>query len=311
MNDEMISVVVPVYCGKEFLEELCRRVGETIKPLVKNYEIILVNDASPDHCWQNIEALCRVDAHIKGVNLSRNFGQHYAITAGLTCVSGDWIIVMDCDLQDVPEEIPKLFFKAKEGFDIVWAQRVARKDTWHKRISSKIFHSLFQYLSGIETDNSVANFGIVHRKVIKAVLQIKELLRSYPLMVKYVGFKHTAIPIVHEERKAGKSSYSLTKLLNFAFDLIISYSNKPLIIFTKIGFLTTLFSGIVILIYTILYLTGHIKVAGYASIVLSIWLLSGLLMMELGILGIYIGKIFNQVKDRPLFVIDETINLRR
>lgn len=147
MISEKISVVVPVYMGKDFLGELYERVTTAIDLIPADFELILVNDASPDDCWSDIVRLCQSDKRVKGINLSRNFGQHYAITAGLTYATGDWVVVMDCDLQDLPEEIPNLFRKAQEGYDSVFAQRVVRQDTFIKRLQSKMFYKVFSYMT--------------------------------------------------------------------------------------------------------------------------------------------------------------------
>ena len=241
-------------------------------------------------------ALCAADPRVKGIHLSRNFGQHYAITAGLGAASGEWVVVMDCDLQDLPEEIPRLYEKACEGYDSVFAQRQHRQDGWSKRVQSWAFYSIFGYLTDTSLDHSVANFGIYHRKVIRAILSMDDRIRYFPTMSQWVGFRQAYLPVTHGERKAGASAIPLIKLLRLAASTIIAFSDKPLRLFISTGFTMSALSLCIAVFYYSLYLTGHIRVQGYASLILSLWFIGGVLMCSLGILGIYIGKTFDQVK---------------
>ncbi len=304
-----ISVVSPVYRGEKMLSELVRRIKENVLTLTENYEIILVNDASPDNSWTEIEKACATDKRIKGLNLSRNFGQHYAITAGLQFAKGEWVVVMDCDLQDRPEEIPNLYRKAKEGWDIVYARRVERQDEFLKKMSSSVFHILFDWLSGLKTDKSIANFGVYHSIVIKEYNKMGEQARSFGTLIAYLGFKSSSIDVLHAERLDGKSSYSIHKLLKLSFDVIISNSNKPLRLAVGIGFCMAFFSFVLALYNLIAHFVGIITVEGFTTTVFSIWFVGGMLLFVIGILGLYIGKIFDQVKARPLFVVSKKVNL--
>jgi len=303
-----LSVVVPVYMGCVFLRELYERVKKSAESIFPDFELILVNDASPDNSWRNIVSLCSEDPRVKGINLSRNFGQHYAIIAGLTYVTGDWVVVMDCDLQDVPEEIPSLYRKACEGYSVVFAQRVDREDSWLKKTQSKVFHAVFDYLTEHKSDPTVANFGIYHRKVIKAVLDFGDCVKCFPLIVSFVGFETTYVPVTHHARKAGKSSYTLGKALRFAANIMLSYSNKPLRLFTAGGFAVVAVAFMISLYYLILHLAGKIAVSGFTSLILSVWFVGGMLMMQIGIVGVYLGRVFNQTKNRPSFVVSDSIN---
>lgn len=308
-NKTLISVVIPVYGCSTSLIELYLRLTETITKMTDDFEIILVNDFSPDDAWNTIVSLCEKDFRVKGLNFSRNFGQHYAITSGLDYSKGEWIVVMDCDLQDRPEEIINLYNKALEGFDSVFAQRVQRKDAFLKRSFSKIFYALFGYLTETKQDSSVANFGIYSRSVIDSILQMKDQIRFFPTMVQWVGFKKFYLPVKHEERGVGSSGYSLRKLINLAINNVIAFSDKPLRLTAKIGFLIASLSFIVGFVYLILYFFGKIEVLGFASLIISLWFLSGVIMMILGMLGLYIGKVFEKVKERPIYIIKKKINL--
>ncbi len=184
-----ISIVIPVYRAENIIPELLRRLELSLLNIAQNYELILVEDGSTDNSWQVIEAAAFVNKKIKAIKLSRNFGQHYAITAGLDHCNRDWIIVMDCDLQDRPEEIPKLLNKAMEGYDIVFARRINRVDSFYKKFYSKLFYKIYSWLTGIKQDGSIANFGVYSRKVIEVLKRMKEPMRAFSPMVRWVGFK--------------------------------------------------------------------------------------------------------------------------
>ncbi|MFV0470785.1 MAG: glycosyltransferase family 2 protein [Paludibacteraceae bacterium] len=191
-----ISVVSPVYRAENIVSELVKQVKEAVSPISEDFEIILVNDASPDNSWGKIAEECSKDKRVKGIDLSRNFGQHYAITAGLQYAKGEWVVVMDCDLQDRPDEIPNLYGKAQEGWDIVYARRTKRKDKFIKNTTSLIFNKVFAYLSGIKQDN-VANFGIYHSLVISEYNKMKEYARSFGSLNRYLGFRTCVLDVKH------------------------------------------------------------------------------------------------------------------
>lgn len=289
--------------------ELVRRNVESICSLTDDYEIILVNDASPDNSWSEIVRQCAENPRVKGINLSRNFGQHYAITAGLRYATGEWVVVMDCDLQDRPEEIPNLYRKAQEGFDIVYARRAVRKDGFVKKSTSALFYRVFRRLSGMESDKAVANFGIYHKRVIEEFNRMPEQSRFFPSQIRYLGFKDTAIDVEHSERSEGKSSYSLMKRFKLGFDVVVSNSNKPLRFAVGLGFCMSALSFLLALYNVIAKWAGVIQVPGYTTTVFSIWFVGGLLLLVMGIMGLYIGKIYDQVKGRQLFIVKDKVNL--
>lgn len=287
---------------------LVERVTAAVSTITDNYEIILVNDASPDNTWAEIEKACAADKHVKGLNLSRNFGQHYAITAGLAYAKGDWVVVMDCDLQDRPEEIPNLYKKAMEGYDIVYARRVVRQDGFFKKLSSTMFHTVFDWLAGTKSDKTIANFGIYSGQVISEYNKMPEKARAFGSLISYLGFKVGYQDVQHAERAEGTSSYTLAKLLKHTFNILISNTNKPLHIAVNVGMWMSLISFLLALYNIIAKLTGIIVVDGYTTTVFSIWFVGGLLLLMLGIVGLYIDKIYEQVKDRPLFVVMDKVN---
>lgn len=308
MSAIKLSIVSPVYRAEKMVHMLVERIVKSVTTITEDFEIILVNDASPDASWSVIEHECAQDKRVKGINLSRNFGQHYAITAGLHYAKGEWVVVMDCDLQDRPEEIPALYQKALESYDIVYARRVDRQDKGLKKLSSSMFHKTFDWLSGSKTDKTIANFGIYKQCVIAEYNRMPELARSFGTLIRYLGFTKTTIDVQHAERAEGKSSYNLYKLLKLSFDVIISNSNKPLRMAVGLGFAMSALSFLLALYNVIARLVGFISFPGYTTTVFSIWFVGGLMLFVMGILGLYIGKIFDQVKGRQLFIVKDKVN---
>ena len=303
-----LSIVSPVYHGEKMLEELVQRIHTAIRPLTDDYEIILVNDCSPDHSWDKITEICSTDKMVKGLNLSRNFGQPYAITAGLSYAKGSYVAVIDCDLQNKPEDLPALYKKAKEGYDIVSARRVVREDTLLKRMSSALFHKVYDFFSGFETDKAIAEFGVYSKKVVKVSCSIPEYSRSFVELIHTLGFKKSSVNVYHDHRLEGKSSYNLRSLLTLSYNSIISNSNRPLHLAVSLGLVMSLLSFLMAVYNIFAKFYGLNEVEGYTSTIFSIWFVGGLLLLMMGILGLYIGKIFDQVKGRPVFIVSETLN---
>ena len=304
-----ISVVSPVYNSATLVSPFIQRLSAVLQQLGMPYEIILVDDGSQDDSWNHIEQVCAADKNIKGVLLSRNFGQHYAITAGLDAAKGNWVVVMDSDLQDRPEEIPALYKKAMEGFDIVLCRRNQRTDGWFKKIRSKLFYSFLSFITGRKIDPAIANFGIYHSTVISTITGMRESIRYFPMMVLWVGFKTGSLNVQHGEREAGKTTYSFSKLVRLALDIVLSYSDKPLEIVAVTGGIISIASLLFGVITLIRYFNHNIVVQGYTSLLLSIWFLSGLIMATLGIVGLYVGKTFQGIKQRPLYITRKTLNV--
>jgi len=303
-----LSIVSPVYGAENIIGKLVIEIIKSAGLITGNFEIILVEDGSPDQSWESIEQSCRKDKRVKGIKLSRNFGQHNAITAGLSVAKGEWIVVMDCDLQDRPEEIPNLYRKAKEGYDLVFARRVNRRDTFTKRLSSRVFYTIFSFLTDTRQDSSIANFGIFHYNVIKAVLSMGDYIRYFPTMSQWVGFNSSYLNVTHAERADGKSSYNWTKLFTLAFNNIVAFSDKPLRLMIWFGLMVVFFSFLIGIVYLIKYFMGHIVVIGFTSLIVSIWFLSGVIIATLGMVGVYVAKSFENIKERPVFIIQKTLN---
>lgn len=301
-----LSIVSPVYRAELVLDELVERIAKSVPSAFNSYEIILVDDFSPDKSWQKIVEISSKNSNVRGFKLSRNFGQHYAITAGLNQVSGDYVVVLDCDLQDQPEEIEKLFNASQKGFDIVLARRYERKDSLYKKTVSKLFYKTLSYLTGTKQDATVANFGIYSKQVIDEVVKLEEKIKYFPTMVKWVGFSTSYVNVEHASRSEGKSNYNLKKLLNLALDIILAYSDKPLRLIIKFGLSIAMVSFLMVIYVLFEKITGKVSVSGYASLIISIWFLSGCLLTTLGVVGLYIGKIFEGVKNRPSYIIEKS-----
>jgi glycosyltransferase involved in cell wall biosynthesis len=308
MKAPLLSIVSPVYKAKNIVPELVRRIVNAVSEITENFEIILVEDGCPECSWDPIAKECEKDKRVKGIKLSRNFGQHYAITAGLDAVSGEWIVVMDCDLQDQPEEILKLYSRALEGYHVVFGLRNNRKDNLFRRGASKLFYRILSYLTGTKQDGLVSNFGIYQKAVINAILQMKDRLRYFPTMCRWVGFKQTAVIVSHAGRTDGKSSYSFKILLRLAVNNMFAFSEKPLWLMIRFGGAIAFFSFVIGVIYFIKYILGHITEPGFTSLIMSIWFLSGMLMLMLGVVGVYVGKTFEATKERPLYIVEEKVN---
>jgi polyisoprenyl-phosphate glycosyltransferase len=304
----LLSVVSPVYGCDSCLEELVERVKSAMRDSGMDLEIILVDDGSPDDAWARITELAAAHPEVRGLRLSRNFGQHYAISAGIEHARGELVAVMDCDLQDPPEDLPRLVAAARAGHDIVLAQRTARQDSWFKRLTSYLFYRLLAYLTGIEQDHSTANFGVFSRKVIGIVNHMPEADRCFPLMVKWTGFSPFLVPIQHARRTKGESSYSVGKLVRLAVSIVLSYSDKPLRLVVKLGLAFSSLAFLIVLLSIYRYLSGDIAVAGFTSVLASIWLLGGIIIFCLGVTGLYLGRLFNDAKQRPYYVVSTYLN---
>lgn len=305
-----ISVVIPVYGCPTAIPELHRRLVETIEGMGTSLEIVLVNDHCPRGSWQEIEKVCAQDRRVVGVDLSRNFGQIRAITAGLDICRGDWVVVMDCDLQDRPEAIPQLYAKAMEGYDAVFARRVARKDSGLTKFLSRSFYKVYEYFTDGNYDPSICNFSIVSRQVVDNYCRLREHNRGYTTFIKWLGFRQTAIDVVGDARFEGESSYTLRRKLRMAFELITSQSTKPLRLAVSVGFFIACAALLYILYITIRHALDPTIAVGWTSTVGSIFLMGGLNIAFVGMVGLYVGNIFDEVKNRPLYVIAKQLNGR-
>ena len=304
------SVVSPVYGAEKLLSELVREIEDAISTITSDYEIILVEDHSPDKSQEIIEQICLYNHKVKGIFLSKNFGQQYALNAGLDAATGDWVVTLDCDLQDTPALIKDLYEKAQEGYDIVFASRHNRQDGTVKKMGSVLFNKLLGYLTDTQQDETIANFVLYKREVIEAMKSMGDYRRYYPLMNHWVGFNSTKLPIPHAERTDGrKSSYTIAKRIKLAINTAIAFSTKPLHLIVYFGMLLMLASLITGVILAVHYIITGITVSGWLTLFVSLWFIAGVLTIILGIIAVYIGDIYIEVKKRPSYIIKRTINL--
>ena len=301
------SIVIPVYGCREAIPELYRRLSDTLQKLSQNYEIILVNDACPQNSWEEIEHLCTTDNRAVGIEMARNFGQMKAITAGLDYSTGKYVVVMDCDLQDAPEEILRLYQKLQEGYDVVFAKRTRRKDPLVRRLVSRLFYKIYSFATDGRYDPDLSNFSIITRQVADEYCKMREVHRAYGMYIKWLGFRHSYIAVEHHERHSGKSSYSLKKRIDYAIEILTSQSDKLLRLITRLGLWIAFVSFIMVIITIIRYFLLRIP-QGYTSLFAITFMMGGLNLAAIGVVGIYIGNIFIEAKHRPLYVVRTILN---
>ncbi len=307
-----ISVVIPVYGCREAVPVLYERLVETLESLTQDFEIIMVDDRCPQDSWSEISRLCEQDQRLVGIRLSRNSGQMKAITAGLQESCGDWVVVMDCDLQDRPEHIRDLLEATQNGeYDIVFSKRKNRKDSFLVRALSRMYYRVYNFFSDMKYDFEVGNYSIAKRKVVDAFLRMNEQNRDYIMFLMWLGFNDRTIELDGDERHSGRSSYTFKKKIDLAVRLITEQSDKPLLISIKAGFIISL-GALAYIVYLVLcyMIRGDVN-EGWTSIVASIFLMGGLILCALGVAGVYIGNLFTEAKQRPLFVIDRIMNRHR
>lgn len=310
-NNVKFSVVSPVYGAASSLKELVERIHSSVSQITDNYEIILVEDNSPDDSWKIIKEISETDSNVVGLSMSRNFGQQNAINAGLDYATGDWVVTLDCDLQDEPERIIDMYSEALKGFDVVFASRMNRQDSFMKKLFSKLFYSVMSYLTETVQDNSIANFVLYNRNVVQSMARVGDYYRYYPILNHWVGFRTTKLPIPHASRKDDKnSSYTFKKRLRLAYTTILAFSDKPLRLVLKLGITMVAICFLLALYYIIRYITNDIEVSGWLSLFLSLWLLSGIMIIILGLIGVYVGKIFDATKNRPTYLLKEIAKQR-
>lgn len=303
-----ISIVSPVYQAEKIIPELVSRTENELKKLNCEYEIILVEDHSPDNSWREIETTCRRNKSVIGLKLSRNYGQHYAITAGLIEASGNYIVVMDCDLQDDPAYIADMLRLAESGFDIIYTSKENRAHGRIKNLLALAYFKVIAFLSNQpENSHQVGAYSLITKKVRDAFILYGERHRHYLPILRSLGFKSTHLQIQHYPRFEGKTSYSLSKLIRHGVDGIVSQSTLLLYFSIYIGFSFFVFSLIGIAYYIYNYFANTV-LPGYTSLIIVILFSTGLILISLGIMGLYISKIFEQVRQRPLFIIETKLN---
>jgi polyisoprenyl-phosphate glycosyltransferase len=299
----VLSVVVPVYACADCLPTLHARLTESVRRITDRYELVFVDDRSLDEGWTVLGRLARDDEHVRAFRLSRNFGQDAAITAGLSLATGQWAVVMDCDLQEAPEDIPRLWVAAGEGYDVVRTVRRGWRHSWFRRSTSRLYRRLT-----LETDvrPDYSNLSLLSRRVVDAFLRLHDRDREFMIALDWLGFDSTQIEIEHHERHAGDSGYTLQRLIRVALDGMFFRSTVLLRLVVLLGFVVAL-AGVIVAIFEVAdyFLEPEKTVPGYTSLAVLILLLAGFIIVSVGVVGLYVGRIFEQVKDRPLFLIDQ------
>ena len=299
-----ISVVVPVYGCKDCLAELHERLLQSLEPLTSAYEIVFVDDRSADGAWPVLESLAADDASVKAIRLSRNFGQHAAITAGLAASRGAWTVVMDCDLQDRPEDIPLLYARATEGFDLVLGRRKQRPSSFARLAVARLYFKLLNTFMGTRLDGSYGTFSILGRKVREAFLAVGDRDRHYLFVLNWLGFEQGSVEIEQDDRAAGRSSYTLGRLLRHAMNGVFFQTTNLLAYVVYLGF-GLASAGLIWAAYLVyLYATAH-PPPGFTSVMVMQLVVGGFIIMSTGVTGLYVGRVFQQVKGRPLYVVDQ------
>jgi dolichol-phosphate mannosyltransferase len=298
----MLSIVIPVFNEEENLQTLHARLTQTLTEQGLDYEVLFVDDGSQDQSPAILRRLEEEDRRIVVVEFARNFGHQVAISAGLEHSRGRVVCIMDADLQDPPEVLHKFLAKWQEGWEVVYAVRTERKEWWGKRLAYAGFYRLLQRVANIEIPLDAGDFCIMDRKVVDWLVRMPERNRFVRGIRSWVGFKQVGVPYERQARHAGKPKYTFRKLLYLALDGLISFSHMPLRIITVMGFTVSLLSFLVALFYLVKKFTIGVGVAGFTTLVVSIFFLAGIQLMTIGVIGEYIGRISDEVKHRPLYV---------
>lgn len=310
MSKTVISVVIPMYNEEQVVYESYKRLKEVMESLDERYEMIFVNDGSRDATPLILRRICENDPTVHFIDFSRNFGHQTAISAGMDYSQGEAVVVIDADLQDPPEVIPQMIAKWREGYDVVYGKRAVRLgETLFKRVTSALFYRILKRLSDVDIPLDTGDFRLIDRKVCDALKLVKERNRYVRGIISWLGFKQTGVEYVRDKRFAGETKYPLKKMLRFAFDGITSFSSKPLKLSSYVGAVVSCAGFAYLLVVVFLKLFTGQTVAGWASVMAVSLFFNGIVLLMLGIIGEYIGRIYDEAKGRPLYVIRETINI--
>jgi glycosyltransferase involved in cell wall biosynthesis len=301
-----ISVVIPTYGCRDCMRALHARLTGALAGLTPDYEIIFVDDRSPDGAWEIILELAGEDEHVRALRLSRNFGQQASITAGLAASRGNWTVVMDCDLQEPPELIPDLYAKALEGYDVVFARRRRRNVSRFRTAAAHMYFRFQRVFLGNDLTGDYASFSILSRRVRAAFLRIRDQDRHYLPIIRWLGFEQASVDFDHAPRFAGKSSYTFRRLVQLAVEGVFFQTTALLVWIVWLGFALAA-SGILLALYFLYSYATANPYPGWTSLAVLFLVIGGFIIISTGVTGLYIGTIFKQVKDRPLYLVDEEI----
>ncbi len=306
--DASISIVIPVFNEQEVLEVLHRRLVDTLPPAAGNFEIVFDNDGSSDHSAEMIDRICAADHRFKALHFSRNFGHQAAVTAGMRAASGDAVIVMDADLQDPPEVVAEMIDRWRAGFDVVYAQRATRAgDSAVKRATAFLFYRSLRAISDVQPPPDTGDFCLMDRKAVDALNALPERNRYIRGLRAWIGFRQTAVRFERQARYAGETKYPLRRMVRLAIDGMVALSKMPLRLATYFGFLVSGASFILGVVFVIRKLAGAPNFTrGWASTIVVILFLGGIQLICIGVIGEFIGRIYDEVKQRPLYIIDRS-----
>ena len=308
--NKVISIVIPLYNEEETLPVLYDRLTQSLNTdfFFCNYQIIFVNDGSTDKTYSILQEYAYSDTGVTVINFSRNFGHMVAITAGLDYAMGDYVVMMDGDLQDQPEDLIVMYKKLQEGYDVVYSQRLEKQFSWWKKYSSRAFLWVLKWILNEQVEMSTTVFRMMRKKVVDQVVKLREGQRYVIGIIGWVGFKHTSVPLKHAAREYGETKYSFLQQIALAIDTICSFSTYPLKLITRLGFLCMLGSFVFSFYIIFQYFYYASPVPGWASLILAIIFIGGLQVFSIGILGEYLGRSYMEIKQRPLYVVDQVIN---
>jgi dolichol-phosphate mannosyltransferase len=304
---KILSIVVPIYNEEENIPILYERLKKAANAVTSNHELIFVNDGSKDASFMELMKLAEHDHHVFYINFSRNFGHQIAVTAGLDYSQGEAVVIIDGDLQDPPELIPELYAKYKEGFEVVYAQRLKRKgESWFKKLTAKWFYRILRKMTRINIPVDTGDFRLIDRKVVECLKKMPEQNKFLRGQIAWIGFRQTAVFFERHERIHGKTNYPFSKMLKLALDGITSFSDKPLAFVTRAGLLISIFSFLIILYAIFSHFVLDRTVSGWTSLIISSMFIGGIQLLSIGIIGEYINRINKNVLNRPLYIVGKT-----
>jgi len=306
-NIIQISVIIPIFNEQEILPELYERLKKAVDLISPDYELIFIDDGSKDHSLEELIKLNLFDQHVKYISFSRNFGHQISVTAGLVYCRGKAVVIIDGDLQDPPELIPAMYGQYQKGFKVVYAKRIKRKgETFFKKATAKIFYRLLNSITSVDIPLDTGDFRLIDRDIVEYLKQMPEQSKFYRGQVAWLGFKQSFVEFEREQRKAGTTGYTFKKMLKFAIDGITAFSDSPLKLVTRLGLFVFCFSIIVIFYALYSYFILNRVISGWTSLIISTMFIGGIQLLSIGIIGEYISRINNNVRNRPLYIVEKT-----
>ena len=302
-----LSVIVPIYNEEKIISELYNRIKKSVRQITADYELIFVNDGSKDMSVKRLKELAKLDKNVKYIDFSRNFGHQIAVTAGLDHCSGDAVIIIDGDLQDPPELFPELYKKYKEGYKVVYAKRKSREgETFFKKITAKWFYRTLAKITSINIPLDTGDYRLIDRQVVDYLMEMPEPNKFYRGQIAWIGLKQTYVEFDRNERFAGETGYSLSKMIRFAIDGITAFSDRPLKLASFLGFTVSAVAFLIILYALISYFVLQQTITGWTSLIISVMFIGGVQLLTIGIIGEYMSRMMSNVRKRPLYIINET-----